>query len=134
MKACMMVRLRTHYSVKLVVSMIRKDSSEINPYILDEDTRYKVNKSHFTLGDRHLRDMQERHHARLDKVKKLAEQLGVDYIPCEPEVQQVLKRTETMQEYYKNKEKYDSMVSELLEISSPEIILECIKELISNPK
>ncbi|EBS4516790.1 hypothetical protein DQT32_05180 [Salmonella enterica subsp. enterica serovar Braenderup] len=114
--------------------MIRKDSSEINPYILDEDTRYKVNKSHFTLGDRHLREMQERHHARLDKVKKLAEQLGVEYTPCEPEVQEVIKRTETMQEYYRNKEKYDSMVNELLEISSPDVVLECIRELISNPK
>lgn len=130
----MMVRQRTHYSVLLVVDMIRKDSSEINPYILDEDTRYKVNKSHFTLGDRHLREMQERHHARLDKVKKLAEQLGVEYTPCEPEVQEVIKRTETMQEYYRNKEKYDSMVNELLEISSPDVVLECIRELISNPK
>ncbi|SOK58999.1 hypothetical protein [Yersinia phage fHe-Yen9-03] len=114
--------------------MVRKDSSEINPYILDEDTRYKVNMTHFTLGEGGLRNMQQRHHDRLAKVKELAESLGVEYNPSLPSPDDIIKRVEMMQVYHENKELYDSIISKVLTVCSHEEVLEFLEKQINSPK
>lgn len=114
--------------------MRKQDSSDINAYILDEDTHYKVNKSHFTLGERNIRDMQQRHQDRLKKVQELAEQLGVDYKPCLPSSDEVIKHTELVQKYYQNKELYDSVLGEVLSVCTPEEVTKYIDEQLISPK
>lgn len=114
--------------------MKKQDSSDINAYILDEDTHYKVNKSHFTLGERNIRDMQQRHQDRLKKVKELAEQLGVPYEPCLPSADEVIHRSELVQKYYQNKELYDSVLGKILTICTPEDVVKYIDEQLNCPK
>lgn len=114
--------------------MKKQDSSDINAYILDEDTHYKVNKSHFTLGERNIRDMQQRHQDRLRKVKELAEQLGVQYEPCLPAPEEVINKTELVQKYYQNKELYDSVLGEVLTVCTPEDVMKFIDEQLNCPK
>ncbi|QOI71129.1 hypothetical protein pEaSNUABM12_00191 [Erwinia phage pEa_SNUABM_12] len=114
--------------------MIRKDSTEINPYILDEDTRYKVNMTHFTLGEGGLRNMQQRHHDRLAKVKELAESLGVEYTPCLPSPEDIIKKTEMIKVYHENKELYDSVLEQVLSICTAEEVLDFLEKQINSPK
>lgn len=114
--------------------MKKQDSSDINAYILDEDTHYKVNKSHFTLGERNIRDMHQRHQERLKKVQDLAKQLGVEYEPCLPSAAEVINHTELVQKYYQNKELYDSVLGEVLSVCTPEEVLKFIDEQLNSPK
>lgn len=114
--------------------MINGGLSEINPYILDEDTRYKVNMTHFVLGEGELRNMQQRHYERLEKVKVLAESLGVTYTPCLPLADDIIKKTEMIKVYHENKELYDSVLEQVLSICTPEEVLEFLEKQIDNPK
>jgi hypothetical protein len=114
--------------------MKRPDSSEINAYILDEETHFKVNKSHFTLGERKLREMHDRNAARLQKVKDLAASLGVEYTPCLPTAESIIERTELIQKYHENKEFYDNILGQVLSVCTPEEVLQFISEHLNDPK
>lgn len=113
--------------------MKREDSTSINAYILDEDTRYKVNMSHFTLGERNIREMQDRHAARLQKVKELAESLGVEYTPALPEPEEVIKRKELVQKYQEHSEDYDAILKQVLSVCTPEDVIEFIDKQLNQP-
>lgn len=113
--------------------MKREDSTSINAYILDDDTRYKVNMSHFTLGERNIREMQERHAARLLKVKELAESLGVEYTPALPEPDSVIKRKELVQKYHENREVYDEILGQVLSVCTPQEVIEFIDKQLNKP-
>ena len=113
--------------------MKREDSTSINAYILDEDTRYKVNMSHFTLGERNIREMQERHAERLRKVKELAESLGVEYIPTLPEPEAVLKRKALVQKYHENRDEYDAILGQVLSVCTPQEVIEFIDKQLNQP-
>jgi hypothetical protein len=113
--------------------MKREDSTSINAYILDEDTRYKVNMSHFTLGERNIREMQERHAARLQKVKELAESLGVEYTPTLPTPDAVLKHKELVKNYRENREVYDEVLGKVLSVCTPKDVIEFIDKHLDQP-
>lgn len=114
--------------------MKKQDSLDINPYILDEDTHYKVNKSHFTLGERNIRDMQQRHQDRLDKVKRLAKELGVEYTPTLPTPDEVMHHMQLVKNYQENKELYDSVLGQVLSVCTPEEVVEFINAKLNSPK
>jgi len=111
----------------------RQDSSSINAYILDEETRYKVNMSHFTLGERNIRELHDRHHARLQKVKELAESLGVEYTPTEPDSAAILRKKELVKKYHENRELYDNVINNVLEVCTPTEAIEFITKHIQQP-
>lgn len=113
--------------------MKREDSTSINAYILNEDTRYKVNMSHFTLGESNIRDMQDRHAARLQKVKELAESLGVDYTPSLPEPETVIKHKELVQKYQEHSEDYNDILKQVLSVCTPEEVIEFIDNQLNHP-
>ena len=114
--------------------MKRKDSSDINAYILDEETHFKVNMSHFTLGERKVREMHDRHAARMQRVKDLAESLGVEYEPSLPTADSVLERTELIRKYHERKEFYDEILDKVLSVCTHEEVLQFISEQLNNPK
>lgn len=110
------------------------NKEEINPYILDDDTRRKINHSHFTLGEGKVRELQDRHHSRIENVKKLAESLGVEYSPVLPDVDSVMKKAEIMKTYNKHKELYDTVMSQVLSVCSAQEVIEFIDDKLNSPK
>lgn len=113
-------------------SLIKSDSSDINPYILDEDTRYKLNKTHYVLGENRYRDLQNRHHDRLARVQKLAEELGVEITPVKlPSPADVINHLELVNEYRKNKEVYDEAFRKVYEVCTEEQLLAFLEQQVS---
>ena len=102
--------------------------SEINSYLLNEETRRKINHSHFELGEGKVRELHNRHKERLKRVEELAKELGVEYNPVLESAEEIIKQKELIQKYYEDKEKYDSVLNPLLEILDPEIVLKFIEK------
>jgi hypothetical protein len=113
--------------------MKREDSTSINAYILDEDTRYKVNMSHFTLGERKIRELQDRHAARLQKVQELAESLGVEYTPSLPAPATVIRNKELVLKYLERSEEYDEILDKVLSVCTPQEVIEFIDKQLNQP-
>lgn len=107
------------------------DSDNVNPFILDEKTRYSVKVQNFKLGEGKYRDLQDRHHERMERVKRIAKQLNVNYNPVLEDPDNIIKRTELITKYYNNKEQYDSVMQKILSVYTPEEVLDILKKHIT---
>lgn len=116
---------------------MKKDSlvqleTDINPYMMDEDTRRKLNTTHYVLGEGKYRELQERKHQRDLKRKQLAESLGVTVQYELTPKEEVLSDKERKEIYAKNKEEIDYLVSEALKYNSVTELTDFIRQY--NPK
>lgn len=103
--------------------MIRKDSSEINPFILSDEAHHQVHKSHYVLGETRYRDLQDKRKAANQKVLELAAKLGVDFKIPEPDVEGILEHIELMKIYNENRQQYDEALSKVFAKCPPEMVI-----------
>lgn len=109
--------------------MVRMDSKDINPYILNDDTNYKVNKSHYVIDEGQYRELHRKRTEAMQQVQALADRLGVDFTIPEPDVDGSLHKLKMYKEYMSNKEMYDEAFEQIFAICTPEMVLEYLKKL-----
>lgn len=100
-------------------SLVKMEYDDLNPYILDDSVRKKLNTTHYVLGEERYRDLQNRHKARLDRLNEIANKFNVK-LENTVDIDDVIHETELSIEYFKNKEKYDNLVNDMLKHMTPE--------------
>lgn len=109
--------------------MIRKDSTEINPYILSDETHHQVHRSHYVLGESRYRNLQDKRIESNNKIKEYAASLGVEFEIPQPDVQGILDKMEAMRIYNSNRAKYDAALEEVFAKCPPEMVIAYIDGL-----
>jgi hypothetical protein len=116
---------------------MKKDSlvqleTDINPYMMDEDTRRKLNTTHYVLGEGKYREMQERKHQRDLKRQELANKLGVEVEYKLTSKEDVMLEKSRKQIYSENKTEIDELINEALKYNSVMELTEFVRQY--NPK
>ena len=94
------------------------DLGDINPYVLDEETRYMLKTSHYVLGETKYRELQERAHQRKLKREQMAKSLGVDIAEKLTDKEAVFKKVDCTFKYLENREEYDQVINQALQSMS----------------
>lgn len=110
--------------------VIKELGDDINPYICNDENRYALKYTHYTIDGTKYRDLQEKQYQKRQKLLKMAEEAGV--VLKQPDVKKVLERTEARLEYLRNKDTYDAIFGEALKTLEPHEIAQYLENHIKN--
>lgn len=107
-------------------SLVKMGYDDLNPYILDESTRKKLNSTHFVLGEERYRELQNKHHLRLKHLEEVAKKFNVEL--KEPvDIDIIMQETERTLEYFRRKAEYDAIINKALEVLTIEEVYNTLK-------
>ena len=109
--------------------MIKKElDSGINPYLFDDDTHYKLNHSHYVLGQNDLRELQNKAKERRKAREKMIDELGVRDL-IKPSTNNKQEQVKINLYYLEHKEAIDQAFDEALKVLTKEELVQYAKNI-----
>lgn len=113
-------------------SLVKTELGEVNPYILDDETRYKLKVTHYTLDGTEYRKIQEKAHERKLNLQKMIKELDVDVKIQLTSVEDILKSTEFKLQYFQKKDVIDKAFKTALTTCTMQDIVNYLTDYINN--
>ncbi len=113
--------------------MIKKElDDDINPYLADDDTHYKLHNSHYVLGQNDYREIQARAKKRREELQNMIKELGVEgQVKLHDRAESVSHMNIKMY-YLKHKEVFDRIFDAALEVCDMQYIVESLEKLVNS--
>lgn len=113
--------------------MIRTElDDDINPYLTDDETHYKLHNSHYVLGQNDYRDIQKRAKERRENLKKMIEELGVQDMVKLHDRQKSVAEMELKVYYLKHKNVIDKAFQDAFKVCEVEDIIKYLSEYLNS--
>lgn len=113
--------------------MIKKELDDnINPYLTDDDTHYKLHNSHYVLGQNDYREIQKRAKKRREELEKMIDELGVRDMVKLHDRNKSVSQSEVKMYYLQNKKVIDDAFHEALEVCEIEDIVKYLSEKLNS--
>ena len=113
--------------------MIKKElDDDINPYLTDDETHYKLHNSHYVLGQNDYRDLQKRAKQRREELQKMIDDLGVQDMVKLHDRNKSVAEMELKMAYLKHKNIVDQSFKTALEVCEIEDIIKYLNEYLNS--
>lgn len=104
---------------------------DINPYIHDDETHYKLNHSHYVLGQNDLRALQNNAKKRREETRKMIDELGVSSMIKKRNRDEIIKDVQVKISYLENKTAIDEIFKDVLKVCTIEEVIEYLQKYIN---